>query len=219
MEMPESISDVGAAYLQDMREVVPISALATLALSLGLSVTCSSTDVSEGGVWLLAALTPISTLLKADGGVWAFLHLLDIPLGLLCAGVALLISEVFRRVAFWAITSSGNFKSLERSQHQVSTTDKDSTEKRSKWIDDQISKSLSRLKKKDSCAEIISGVASTALIYGQLTVLLDLAILLATLLIAYICVQSSAKDYVSKVYPFVLMKANLAGFVHTESKR
>lgn len=219
MEIPESITDVGAAYLQDVRNVVPFSALATAVLAVGLSITRSANDVTDGGLWLMAATTPISSLLKVDGGLWANLHILDVPIALGCSGLGLLFSGIFRRIVFWALTTSKKFKTLEKSQSKIDSQDNVSPEMQIEWINKQISKSLPSLKRKDSCAEIFCGIAVISLYYGKVDVLLDSTILLLALLASYICVQSSAKDYISKVYPFVLIKANLIGFKYIEPKR
>lgn len=219
MEIPETISDAGTAYIQDIRNVIPISALATGVLAMSLSLTRSANDTTECGLWLIAATTPIATLLKADGGIWAYLHILDLPIALICAGLALLISGIFRRIVFWALTSSEKFKNLEHSQKSEAIDDIEVAKQRTNWINEQISKTLPNLKKKDTCAELLCGVVATSFFYGQLSVNLDLVIFFAALIASYICVQSSAKDYLSKVYPFVLLKANLAGFRYIEPKR
>lgn len=217
--MPEALNNAGDAYLQDIRNIIPVSALVITLMALCLAATRSANESVESGIWIAAGTTSIAKLLNVSGGIWTNLNILDMPLALVCAGVALLISGIYRRVVFWALTSSKDFKNLEASQSNKVSSNTVESERKASWINEQIAKSLPNLKKKDVSAELLCGIATTTIFYGNLSAVVDLSILTATLVTAYVCVQSCAKDYLTKVYPFILIKANLAGLIHSEPKR
>ncbi len=130
-----------------------------------------------------------------------------------------MISSIYRKIVFWALASSKEFRQLEASQHIKMSLDTKEAEKQLNWIDGQIAKSLPNLKKKDMAAELLCGVAASTIFYGNLGAIVDFSIVIAALITAYIYVQSCAKDYLTTVYPYFMLKANLAGLVHHEPRR
>lgn len=210
MDLSESISDVGAAYLQDVRQIIPTSAVLISLLAIGLSINRSALDSIESGIWIHSFNLSIAQLLTGDMGIWKHIHTIDFPIALLCASIALICVEIFRKIVFWAITTSNEFITLTKPQKIEGN---DASEPKLIWINSQIEKNRTKLQRKNILAELLSGASIASLFYGNVFSIVDFCVFLFGLTTSYICIQSTAKEYIRTIYPLQLYKARVAGIV------